>query len=665
MGGPSVSFGLVAGRYRLREPVGSGGMGRVWLARDEMLQRDVAVKEVIPPEWMTAEERDELRLRTLREAQTAARLSHPHVVQTYDVVPGERPWIVMEYVPSRSLHQVIVEDGPLPPRPVAHIGLCLLAGLTAAHHAGVLHRDVKPHNVLIGHDSRVMLSDFGLATFDSGDGAVTRAGLIMGSPQYVSPERARYGTSTVESDLWSLGATLYAAVEGRSPYARSSAMATLAALATEPPNPTRNAGPLRPVLAGLLRRDPRARLHPDEVHTLLLRVVTGEAKSRPRLLARLGPAARSATADRSAAGASVSVPVSFGPGGFEPLAPALAASAAASSGPRGAAPAPPEADAPPPEPRNAAPAPAKAGDAALPGPRNAAPAPAEADDGALPPEAGDGVPAPLVRARWPRRTGRARWPRRTGLARWPYRKRRWAAAAVAAFALLVATLLVVAPGRDRPTGAPAGPTGTPTGAGGAPTASGTPATVPGAGAGAVAGLACVPPTTGTQRLTPLGTPVSVAPNGYQLFDGWSFHRDPAGFGIAVPDGWRYFRSGATACFRDPDGVRILSVDPSRRPTTDPLTGCQREERRLTANGALPGYRRLRMQEVPQFDKGAEWEYAYDAGASPIRMRARTVWFVASTRHAYAVGWATREFDWRANQNNLSMILASFVPASAD
>src|SRR3954462_11343848 len=264
---------LVAGRYRLHEPVGSGGMGRVWLARDEMLDRDVAVKEFVPPDWMTDEEQERLRDRTLREARSAARLNHPHVVQIYDVVHAEGlPWIVMEYVPSRSLHQVINEDGPFTPVEAARIGLHVLDALTAAHRAGVLHRDIKPHNVLIGADGRVVLTDFGLATFVD-DGAVTGPGLVVGSPQYVSPERARDGASTVESDLWSFGATLDAAVEGRAPYARKSAMASLMSLATDPPDPPRKAGPLAPVLTGLLRHEPEARLTASEVERRLRMVV--------------------------------------------------------------------------------------------------------------------------------------------------------------------------------------------------------------------------------------------------------------------------------------------------------------------------------------------------------------------------------------------------------
>ncbi len=274
---------LVAGRYRLAGQIGTGGMGMVWLARDEVLRRDVAVKEVVLPAGLTGAERAELMEGTLREARAAGRLSHPNVIQVYDVVMfEERPWIVMEYVPSRSLYQTIRADGPLPPRRVAEIGLSVLAGLQAAHRAKVWHRDVKPGNVLLAKDGRVVLTDFGLATYD-GDGGVTRSGLILGSAQYISPERARDGVSGPEADMWSLGATLYAAVEGRSPYARESSMATLTALATVPPDTPRRAGPLRPVLLGLLRKNPRHRLTATETEKLLRAVVSGEMKGRAKL----------------------------------------------------------------------------------------------------------------------------------------------------------------------------------------------------------------------------------------------------------------------------------------------------------------------------------------------------------------------------------------------
>jgi predicted Ser/Thr protein kinase len=256
-------------------------MGRVWLARDEVLHRDVAIKEVALPHTLSDDEREELRLRTMREARAAARLSHPNVVRIYDVVRSEdQPWIVMEYIRARSLFQVVNTHGPLGEREVAAIGLAILSALVAAHRTGVLHRDVKPSDVLIADDGRVLLTDFGLATLDENEGAVTQTGLILGSPQYISPERAKNGISTAESDLWSLGATLYAAIEGRAPYSRRTAIATLVALATEKPDPMLRAGPLRPVIAGLLRRKPRSRMSAQEAQWRLHRIAAGEALGR-------------------------------------------------------------------------------------------------------------------------------------------------------------------------------------------------------------------------------------------------------------------------------------------------------------------------------------------------------------------------------------------------
>ncbi len=264
---------LVAGRYRILRSLGAGGMGRVWLARDEVLHREVAIKEIVLPFGLPDPEREELRMRTLREARAAARLSHPNVVQIYDVQSGdEQPWIVMEYVHSRSLLQVIEENGALPVEEVAGIGLAVLSALDAANRVGVLHRDVKPSNVLIADDGRVVLTDFGSALLDGGEGAITRTGVILGSPQYIAPERVDTGVSTPEADLWSLGATLYAAVEGRPPYTRTTTLRSLIAITTDKPDPTHLAGPLKPVLTGLLQRNPQARMKPAEVEQRLRRL---------------------------------------------------------------------------------------------------------------------------------------------------------------------------------------------------------------------------------------------------------------------------------------------------------------------------------------------------------------------------------------------------------
>src|ERR671921_637245 len=251
---------VVADRYRLVAPPGQGGRGRFSAGKDGALHRGAATNEAAPPPGLTPEERQEMRERSLREARAIARLNNINVVRVFDVLRTDAdPWIVMEYVPSRSLQDILASDGPMPPVRAAEVGLGVLNALRAAHRNGVVHRDVKPGNVLIGEDGRVVLTDFGLATVP-GDPTVTRTGLVLGSPAYIAPERARDGTAGPAADMWSLGATLYAAVEGASPFARSSAIATLAALATENPPPARNAGPLKAVLNGLLRKDPHHRI---------------------------------------------------------------------------------------------------------------------------------------------------------------------------------------------------------------------------------------------------------------------------------------------------------------------------------------------------------------------------------------------------------------------
>jgi serine/threonine protein kinase len=218
--------------------------------------------------------------RTIREARAIARLDHRNVVRIFDVIFADgRPWIVMELVRSRSLFEVVSTDGPMPPEQVARVGLEVLAALKAAHRAGILHRDVKPANVLLALDGRVVLTDFGLATA-AGDSSMTITGIVLGSPSYLAPERTLDGEIGPAADLWSLGATLYAAIEGRPPYAKSSPMATLAALATEPPAPPEQAGAMGPVLAALLEKDP-ARRADAETAERLLRDAAEEASTAP------------------------------------------------------------------------------------------------------------------------------------------------------------------------------------------------------------------------------------------------------------------------------------------------------------------------------------------------------------------------------------------------
>ncbi|WP_158647145.1 serine/threonine-protein kinase [Actinoplanes sp. ATCC 53533] len=263
----------MAGRYRLLRTLAVGGLGRVWLAVDETLGRRVAIKKCALPDGLSAAQQRLIRGLTVREACAFARIVHPNVVRVLDLVPGEEePWIVMEYIASRSLLQVIQESGPLPPARVAAVGLAVLNGLNAARGVGVLHLDVKPANVLIGDDGRIVLADFGPAVTDEGVRALSEAGIVLGSPKYIAPERLSGGVSTPQADLWSLGATLYHAVEGRPPYVRETVADTLKAVAESAPDPPRQAGPLAGVLAGLLRREPADRLPPSEVEVRLRRV---------------------------------------------------------------------------------------------------------------------------------------------------------------------------------------------------------------------------------------------------------------------------------------------------------------------------------------------------------------------------------------------------------
>src|ERR1700691_1694428 len=251
---------VIAGRYRLQAPIGRGAMGVVWRARDQLLDRDVAVKEVQIADTLTDDERANAFQRTLREAKTAARLNHPAVVTVYDVAEDEgRPWIVMQLIHAQSLDQVLATSGPLAPRRVAEIGRQLLSALTVAHAAGVMHRDVKPSNVLLGADDRAVLTDFGIATFQD-DPKLTQTGMVIGSPGVNAPQRIRGGDASPAAHLWSLGATLCAAVEGHGPYEkRGGALTTMSAIINEDAPLAPSAGPLGAVIAALLRREPSDR----------------------------------------------------------------------------------------------------------------------------------------------------------------------------------------------------------------------------------------------------------------------------------------------------------------------------------------------------------------------------------------------------------------------
>ncbi|MEU8301378.1 serine/threonine-protein kinase [Micromonospora sp. NPDC048909] len=594
---------LIAGRYRLLDLVGRGGMGRVWRARDEMLHREVAVKQVVPPAWLADDERAELRARTLREARTAARLNHPRVVRLYDVVPVDgEPWIVMEYVPSRTLQDVLDAEGPLDPPRAARIGLAVLAALRAAHAAGVLHRDVKPQNVLVAHDGRVMLTDFGLAVFDGGDGAMTRPGMVLGSPQYVAPERAAEGVSSVEADLWSLGATLHAAVEGCSPYARSTAMATLSALASAPPDPAPHAGALAPVLAGLLHRDPRQRIDHDEAH----RRLTTAAQ-------RVGPQAPVA-ADHPTGDRPGSAPAD----GWSPTAPVAEPGAPGGAGDGRRADAPAERS---------------------PSPADTADRPAATGGGASGPAGGGASPAGELAG------GDGRRLLRRG--------------ALVATALLVAAaagigtaLAVTGDGHQEPNAADRRDPGPPPSG---PFDRGPDRHRPPPG-----GPGVPPPPFPCVRPDIVGQPVPAAgPAAGERFrppHGWLWHADARGFRVAVPSGWRYSQDGPIACFQDPATGRALGV--AGPESGDPVPRLRAVRDEAAETGALPDYDEMRLAP-----SGADtvWELRWDTPHGDRLHATQTVPGTPPGAEGWTLGWIAGDSDWAAAGADWSTIRASFRP----
>ncbi|WP_033307497.1 serine/threonine-protein kinase [Streptomyces iakyrus] len=306
---------LLAGRYRVTAALGRGGMGVVWKAVDEVLGREVAVKELRTYTDAAGPELADLQVRMRREARAAARVRHPGVISVHDIAQVDgRPIIVMELVDGPSLDDVLRERGPLDPSEAAGIGAKVMDALAAAHRAGVLHRDVKPANILLDRSGRVVLTDFGIATMDDpGDGSathLTRSGELVGSLDYLAPERAQGADPGPASDIWALGATLYAAVEGSSPFRRTSTFSTLTAIVTEPLPEPRRAGSLAPVLQRLMDKRPESRPEADQARELLQAVADTGGTDTPTSSLR-GPAAPfpRAETERSVP----SVPPGFGP----------------------------------------------------------------------------------------------------------------------------------------------------------------------------------------------------------------------------------------------------------------------------------------------------------------------------------------------------------------
>ncbi|HEV2809511.1 MAG TPA: serine/threonine-protein kinase [Acidimicrobiales bacterium] len=304
---------LIGARYRLGEHLGQGGMGQVWEAEDMVLRRRVAIKAVDLPPHLSSEDREGLRTRVLREARTAARIDHRSSVQVFDVLEdGDRIHVVMELVAAPTLESLVARDGPLEPDRAAGLGLGLLGALDAAHAAGIVHRDVKPANVMMLEDGGVKLADFGIASAKD-DTRITAAGLVLGTPSYMAPEQAEGRTAGPPADLWSLGALLYYAVEGVAPFERGEALPTLNAVLHDPPRPMERADGLAPAVTALLAKAPEERATAAQTRRALERVARPpQAMAAPAAAASgptvVMPAAAPDQRNRHAAAAPTTAP---------------------------------------------------------------------------------------------------------------------------------------------------------------------------------------------------------------------------------------------------------------------------------------------------------------------------------------------------------------------
>jgi len=635
---------LLAGRYRLGDVLGRGGMGTVWRAQDETLGRTVAVKELRFPTNIDEEEKRRLITRTLREAKAIARIRNNSAVTVFDVVEeDDRPWIVMELVEGKSLAEAIREDGLLEPRRAAEVGLAILDVLRSAHREGILHRDVKPSNVLIAEDGRVVLTDFGIAQVE-GDPSITSTGMLVGAPSYISPERARGHKPGPAADLWSLGGLLYAAVEGTPPYDKGSAIATLTAVMTEPLEEPKNAGPLKDVIYGLLTKDPAQRLDDAGARALLNAVVNAPA---------------SQDADPEPADATKVVPLPEQPG--EKLRGALRSvrKAAVAAGSAGAAAARAKSGsgtgtsasgtASPAAPATE-PAPASGPGAPGAGQRNAA---AGGRSSGWPVMTPPDLPARPV----PRAPLTDVVPRRTLII----------IAVVVALAVL-GTVLALTLGDDGGgTGAKGG--GDRTTAGSTPsadtrsddsdgtrtdgTATDPAGTATGSGPasdGAGAGAGDKDDSAGDEDEDEDDGGTSAK----------TTHKGKQGYSIGLPDGWKFQSSGSAGDrFTGPDGQKLL-IGWTTTPKDDPVADWQNQERYMVRSQ----YKRIRIEAVEYRGwNTADWEFTYVEGGTTYRSVDRGT--VVGDRLGYGLMYTAKAGEWDSDlrEDTWRTLTKTFKPKS--
>ncbi|MES5816434.1 serine/threonine-protein kinase [Streptomyces sp. RG80] len=697
---------LLAGRYRLGAVLGRGGMGTVWRAEDETLGRIVAVKELRFPSNIDEEEKRRLITRTLREAKAIARIRNNSAVTVFDVVEeDDRPWIVMELVEGKSLAEVIREDGLLEPKRAAEVGLAVLDVLRSAHREGILHRDVKPSNVLISEDGRVVLTDFGIAQVE-GDPSITSTGMLVGAPSYISPERARGHKPGPAADLWSLGGLLYASVEGVPPYDKGSAIATLTAVMTEPMEEPKNAGPLKDVIYGLLTKDPEKRLDDAGARVMLTEVIHApepkaqEPESAPDATKvvplppqpdrgsgeggeRLRGALRSVRKAAVAAGAAGTAAASRTKSGS-----GKAASAARSAppAPRSAPPAPPSA---PPAPPSAPPSPSTtagssgaaaasspAGGAAASGPGSSGTAVSGSPSVGAPGTGGPVAPGAASSGNAASGGRSSGWPVMTPPADLPPRpvpkapltdvvpKRTLVIIAVVLVLAVVAVVLAVAfSGDDNSSDGAAGGGAKPSAG-----ASASASTKEDQGGGArTGGQATESAGSGAAaEKTPSNSPTATGGStaGGSTGDGGSTaektYKGGQGYSIGLPKGWKFQTSSSAGDrFTGPDGQKLL-VAWTSTPKGDPVADWRAQEQYM----ARSQYDRVRIAKVNYRGwLAADWEFTYVEGGTKYRTIDRG--FVVNGHLGYALMYTAKAANWGSElrKDTWQTLAKTFEPKS--
>ncbi|MET9383721.1 protein kinase [Streptomyces sp. NPDC002928] len=600
---------LLAGRYRLAESIGSGGMGRVWRAHDELLHRAVAIKELTAALYVSESDQGVLLARTRAEARAAARINHSAVVTVHDVLEHDgRPWIVMELVEGRSLADEVKEQGRVEPTEAARIGLWVLRALTAAHTAGVLHRDVKPGNVLLGHDGRVLLTDFGIAQIE-GDTTITRTGEVVGSVDYLAPERVRGHDPGPSSDLWALGATLYTAVEGRSPFRRTSPLTTMQAVVEEEAAASRYAGPLEPVISALLRKDPATRPDAAQAEHMLAEAAEGRRSSAAQAFVPTqygGP--RQALQQETGADAA-----SYGPSAGSSYGP----STDSAYGPSAGVPHGPETATP----HRSVTGPTAAGPSGM-GPTAMGPT-------AMGPTGTGGNPA------GPTGIGPSASQR-------PKRRRLRSLALVVVLAALVGGATAVGlqkwdEGRQQHGGASASSS----------------ASSPD------------PTATGTATSTP-------SPGAETVPDNWVPVTDPLGFGLSLPKGWErevFSDDGdlQQIDYTPDDGEHFVRIAVDAQPDfADPYQHQRDLDQQLTR---LVDYNRLQLEVNTYRDRRASlWEYTWTAQAKDTKFpgprRAIDETYIARNGVEYAIYMSSPAEDWSTTLEQFKAVLQSWQPEAS-